>query len=76
MQTYISRSDGEEKEGRWRTTQLVAKSKKIFGFVHNFLDRGKIPYRQRNKKLVCGKWEEEIPKAWEDGIKSTSIRLT
>ena len=55
MQTYISRSDGEEKEGRWRTTQLVAKSKKIFGFVHNFLDRGKIPYRQRNKKLVCGK---------------------
>ena len=34
---------------RWRRkrrkmekTQLVAKSKKIFGFVHNFLDRGKL----------------------------------
>lgn len=38
MQTYILKSDGEEKEGRWRTIQLVAKSKKIFGFViiYNF----------------------------------------
>lgn len=37
MQTYTLKSDGEEKEGRWRTIQLVAKSK-IFGFViiYNF----------------------------------------
>lgn len=36
MQTYTLRSDGEEKEGRCRTTPLVAKSKKILGFVHDF----------------------------------------
>ena len=37
----------------------------IFRIGENFI----FPYRQRNKKLVFGKWEEEIPKAWEDGIK-------
>lgn len=59
------RSGGEEKGRRWRRTELVGRSKRDFGF-YCFLfvfRRGENEVcRQKNKKLVSGKWEGKSPK--------------